>query len=334
MPQYEGGAKAGKERFVQLLNKKGLVTLLDQFLTYETLPQTQKSLGEMTDLDQGTISRRVNELADLGIVEEIESTSPKEYQLNMKHPATPKLVAVHTDLQDHVRDIHRQSDDFHPEEAGPHDGSPFVELFRYPTNVEILATFMEYEDTQLSVSHLADLADLDYTTVAQNVELLHRVDIIKSLDHPVEPKDTMYTLNADHPAKDGFESVIFALQPEEPITPSDKDDVSVMNSADRVENIRDHISSLLEVSLDTDDRWDVGEQIPQDIEKSLEAYALQQRASEVTEKSEASNDEASKLTCESKNDVTYCGDSHSHCGREGFSGKSHRGHKRTNMTAA
>lgn len=328
------GADAAARRFEQLLDKQGLVRLLDVFLTYETLPQTQASLTDLTELDQSTVSRRANELDDLGIVERVDGTSPQEYRLNVDHPSASALVDVHTDLQDYVREVQNESEEFNTEEAGPYDGSPFVELFRYPTNVRLLTAFLQYPDERLRLAEISELAMVDYGAVCDNIDLLCHVDIIQRIESRVRD-EAEFALNHDHPAKDGFEQVIEIFRTDEPTTPTDKDAVSPRDSIDRAEDIRQRITDLVGDTADRDIEQQVAEEWTQDATDSVKSYSLQLRAAEVTADTDSSG--ATTRCSEPETENNGSSDTRRHrrrFGREGFTGTSHRSPEQTSTAAA
>jgi predicted transcriptional regulator len=286
-PDAGASADAATQRFVQLLDKQGLVSLLDAFLTYETLPQTQTSLTELTDLDQGTVSRRINELVDVEIVEEIGGTHPQEYRLDMDHPAATELVEVHTKLHNHVREIHSESEDFNGEEANPKEGSPFIELFRYPTNVKLLTAFLMYPEERLRVRDISRVVNVDYATVSDNIEVLCHVEIIQRIESPLR-EHTEYVLNEEHPAKEGFQRVIESLRSDEPTTPVDKDAILAKTSGDRVEEVRQQIAELLDHSVSVEFGLEETEEWTQDTKEIMETYNLQHRAGDVASEADSS----------------------------------------------
>lgn len=281
MPLNEGGGTdAAVQRFVQLLDKQGLVHLLDVFLTYETFPQTQASLEEFTDLNQSTVSRRVNELADLGIVEKVGGGSPQQFRLNMEYPAAPELLDVHTQLHNHAQEIQNESEAFGSGEGGPREGSPFVELFRYPTNVSLLAAFLRYPEERLRIGDIHNISGVDYQTADNNLDMLARVRVVREIESPVRDTSS-YTLNNDHPAKGGFEEMIEALRDDEPTAPADKEEVSAQTGVNRAESIRMKISESLEGVSDADFKEHVQGEWTSDSKDVRETYHLQRLAAEV-----------------------------------------------------
>jgi predicted transcriptional regulator len=333
-PDVGSSSSAAVQRFVQLLDKRGLVSLLDTFLTYETLPQTQTSLTELTELDQGTVSRRVNELVDLGIVKKIDDTRPQEYRLDMDHPAAPGLVETHTELHNHVREIHRESEEFDAEQAAPHEGSPFVELFRYPTNVKLLTAFLRYPEERLRVGDISDLTEVDYATVRDNIDILCRVGITQRIESRLRD-NTEYVLNNDHPAKDGFQWVIESLRSDEPATPVDKEEILARTSGNRVEGVRQQLAELLEGSVNVDFGLEPTEEWTQDLRDAMETYSLQLSAGNLTEDADSAEAAARQPNLESVNDevaeedCVYC-----EFDEQGLNGVGYHGPEPTNATAA
>lgn len=274
------------QRFVDLLDKPGLVRLLDEFLTSKEFAHTQESLESITDLKQGTVSRRVRELVGLGIVSEIDETAPQQYRLNTEHPAVPGLADAHTELHSHVREIQASSEAYDASEADPNDGSPFVQLFRYPTNVKLLATFLRYPWERFQVGALAEHAGVDRGTAGSNVDLLCEVGIVRRIESRVSDR-IEYELDDSHPAKEGFKQIIEAFLADEPAAPTDRDDVSASEGADRAESIRQQLSDLVgdlsqvEFEWRESDDWWEDEDRRQCLDEALEAYLHQSQANDV-----------------------------------------------------
>lgn len=281
-PDVGSRKKAAIERFVQLLDKPGLVNLLDTFLTYETFPQTQESLGEFTGLHQGSVSKRVNELVELGIVEEIDGTRPQEYRLNMDYPAAQGLVDTHTELHNYVREIQRASEEFDPDQAESHEGSPFVELFRYRTNVKILSAFLLFPEERFEIKHISNKAGVDQSTVRDNIDVLCRVGIIERIESQLRDT-TEYELNSDHPAKDGFLEVIESLQSDEPTLPADKEELTTPTNGMRLDRVRQQIAELLEGTETADIKPQITKEWTDTRSEIMESYSLQLDAGKLAE---------------------------------------------------
>lgn len=291
-------AERAEQRFIELLDKNGLVRLLDVFLTYETIPQNQEGLVTFTGFDQGTISKRVNELVDLGIVTKVDDTHPQEYHLNMDHPTATELVEVHTELQAYVAEIQDESEKFDPKAAGPYDGSPFVELFRYPTNAKLLVALLRNSDARLRVAHIQHEADVDYQTVKDNIDLLCEVGIVKRIEDTYTG-DVKYTLNDEHPAKSGFEQVINALEAnleteEEPAAPENKEEITAKGGSDRAEGIREKVIQLIEDGMDLTPEQLISEDGDQTKDEMKEIYALQIQAGKLPDHSKESDSQADR----------------------------------------
>jgi DNA-binding IclR family transcriptional regulator len=204
------GTSTDTTDFVGLLDQKGSVKLLDVFLNKETIPVTAADLAEMSGMDVSTVYRRVEDLCEAGLVEESEDSNPTLYRLNVDHPAVTGLTEAHGHLYAHLDEIQSASEQFDPESELFHEGSPFVELFRYPTNVQMLAALLRNPEAELSAAELARAADVDRATVGDNVDVLVEVGLAEKLD-PEYATGTRYALNREHPAAEGFQRAAEAL---------------------------------------------------------------------------------------------------------------------------
>jgi hypothetical protein len=177
------------------------VRILDVFLANREIPVTRSALEEQSGMSQPTVSRTVNEFLDIGIIEESEDDSPKMFRLNMEHPSAGGLISAYDALYAHVSEIQAASGEFDPDMDHSNEGSPFVELFRYPTNGEILSVLLGNPDAELKAADIARGTDVDDSTVGDNIPILVRIGVVEMIERG---RHDRYQLNRDHPAVDGF----------------------------------------------------------------------------------------------------------------------------------
>jgi len=188
----------------ELLNQLGLVKLLDVFLGKGAKPLTSSQLEDFTGVDQSTVWRATDQLATAGIIKTSDEGDAHKYSLNDGHPAVDGLEEAHFELHLHADTIQTASQEFDGEHDDEHyhTGSPFVELFRYPTNIKLVTAFLEYPDAHLNGNQIADIADVSPKTAYDNIGLLCEIGLVKTVDYPKDK--TRYALNKDHPASAGF----------------------------------------------------------------------------------------------------------------------------------
>jgi DNA-binding transcriptional MocR family regulator len=123
------------------VDQLGLVKLLDVFLGKGAKPLTSSQLEEFTGVNQSTVSRATDQLAAAGIIKTSDEGDAYKYWLNDGHPAVDGLEEAHFELHLQADTIQTASPEFDSEHDNEHyhAGSPFVELFRYPTNVKLVA---------------------------------------------------------------------------------------------------------------------------------------------------------------------------------------------------
>lgn len=214
MPAASGASTdSAISEFKHLLEQKGRVRLMDVFLTNETIPVTRGDLKKFSGMSQPTVSRRVRDLCEYGIIEESEEGSPRLFRLEMDHPAAEGLLNAYKALHDHIEEIQAASEDFKRDSDLFHAGSPFVELFQYPTNVEILAALLERPDASLKAADISRITDLDKSTVYDNIGVLTRIGIVNEVC-PDYTRHIRYELDRSHPATDGFLTMIKGLRAE------------------------------------------------------------------------------------------------------------------------
>jgi predicted transcriptional regulator len=202
-------------RFERLLDKPSKVRILDVLITKDTFGATQAGLQELTGLSQPMISRSVRALVDEGIVEEVEANSRTGYRFDRDHPAADALKHAHRALQSYTTETQAASEDYDPGDMA--DGSPFVELFRYPTNVKLLAPLLLAPSEQVRKTALARAADVDTSTVSDNIDLLCEVGVLRRVKSTLDDS-VAYTLDDEHAAGEAFQAMIESLNPEPAVT--------------------------------------------------------------------------------------------------------------------
>jgi DNA-binding MarR family transcriptional regulator len=204
MMRAAGDDELRSKELDELLNQLGLVKLLDVFLGKGAKPLTSSQLEEFTGVNQSTVSRATDQLAAAGIIKTSDEGDAYKYWLNDGHPAVDGLEEAHFELHLQADTIQTASPEFDSEHDNEHyhAGSPFVELFRYPTNVKLVAAFLEYPDAQLNGNEIADIAGISPKTAYDNIGLLCKVGLVRVVDHP-QDKD-LYTLDKANPASEGF----------------------------------------------------------------------------------------------------------------------------------
>lgn len=250
----------------RLLDKKGFVQLLDVFLANEEIPVTRSGLEEFSGLSQPTVYRRVKDLCEMGIVEKSETDSPRMFRLNTDHEAASGLLEAHTALHAHTETIKEASEEYDGDDGQFHTGSPFVELFRYPTNVSILVALLQHPDNRLKAAELARIAGVDRATVGENIQILVDIDIATK-NHPSYAANPTYTLNSDHTAVPGFKAVSDSItqqvqpNPTEPEAP-DEEDLQASDDKKR-QQVHEHLADAVK-----DESTSPAEDAPEGVSKS------------------------------------------------------------------
>lgn len=253
-----GGANAvGREiRLERLLDKKGSVQLLDVFLTNEEIPVTRPGLERLTGLSQPTVYRRVEDLCEIGIIEKSESDSPRMFRLNTEYEVATGLLEAHTALHAHTDEIQGASEDYDGDDGQFHTGSPFVELFRYPSNVSLLVALLRRPEERLRAAEIARIADVDRGTVGENISIL--VDIGLATEYnPTYATNPTYKLNTDHPAVSGFQRAIDNIQQQDQLhtvepQPPEEEDLQTGNDEKRQE-VHDRLANTVKEDRDSSD---------------------------------------------------------------------------------
>lgn len=209
MPAHGVDRDSAIEEFARLLDKKRSVRILEIFLSNREIPVTSADLEKQSGMSQSSVSRTVNDFLDIGIIEESVDDSPKMFRLDMDHPAAAGLTSAYDALYAHVSDIQDASEEFDPDLDHSNEGSPFVELFRYPTNGEILSVLLGRPDAELKAADIARDTDVDSSTVGDNIPILVKIGVVEKI---IGGQYDKYQLNRDHPAVDGFLNAVEELR--------------------------------------------------------------------------------------------------------------------------
>jgi DNA-binding transcriptional ArsR family regulator len=242
MPAQGVDRDSAIDEFARLLDKKGSVRILDVFLANREIPVTRSDLEEQSGMSQPTVSRTVNEFLEIGIIEESEDDSPKMFRLNMEHPSAGGLISAYDALYAHVSEIQAASGEFDPDMDHSNEGSPFVELFRYPTNGEILSVLLGNPDAELKAADIARGTDVDDSTVGDNIPILVRIGVVEMIERG---RHDRYQLNRDHPAVDGFLNAVEELQDNQSPREPTKDDAKDTEEK-TVATLQEQLAELLE----------------------------------------------------------------------------------------
>lgn len=230
------------DEFQRLLDKKGSVRVLEVLLGKREMPVTRSGLEKISGMSQPTVSRTVEEFLEIGIIEESEDDDPKMFRLNMEHPAASGLTSAYDALYAHVSEIQESSEDFDPDKNHSNEGSPFVELFRYPTNGALLSAFLRQPDAELTAADIARAVDVDPSTVGDNIPILVRIGVVEKTE---DGQHDRYQLNQDHSSVDGFLEAVEELHNEHSPREPTKDDATERNEGPIVD-LQGQISELLE----------------------------------------------------------------------------------------
>ncbi len=205
-----------------LLSSEGRVRLLDVFLGRGTLPVSRRDLADLAGVHRSTASRRVDAFCEHGLVEVMpESSNPELFRVNTDHPVTEPLREAHARLFNHVDRLQEASDDYDADSDLYVAGSPFVELFRYPANVELLLALLENPNGRLTAADLARTADLDRSAVGDNVDVLVDIGVAERVEERYT-SSPRYALADDAPVVEQFREVLGALGDNDQVeTPSE-----------------------------------------------------------------------------------------------------------------
>lgn len=230
------------DEFQRLLDKKGSVRVLDVLLGKRETPVTRSGLVKISGMSQPTVSRTVKKFLEIGIIEESKDDDPKMFRLNMEHPVAPGLINAYDALYAHVSKIQEASEEFDPEKGYSNEGSPFVELFRYPTNGALLSALLRQPDAKLTAAEIARAVNVDPSTVGDNIPVLVRIGVVKKRENG---RYDQYQLNREHPAVNGFLEAIEGLHNEHAPREPTKEDATDRTEETLVD-LQSQLSELLE----------------------------------------------------------------------------------------
>lgn len=238
------------DEFARLLDTKGSVRLLEVFLSNREIPVTRSDLKKQSGMSQPTVSRTVEDFLEIGIIEESAGDSPKMFRLDMDHPCTAGLTSAYDALYAHVSEIQDASEEFDPDLDHSNEGSPFVELFRYPTNGKILSVLLERPDAELTAAAIARETDVDGSTVGDNIPILVEIGVVEKI---IGGQYDKYQLNRDHSAVDGFRNAVEELRDHQSPREPTRDD-AIDTAENTVAKLQQQIADLVgEIEPDSGD---------------------------------------------------------------------------------
>lgn len=241
MPAHGVDRDSAIDEFARLLDTKGSVRLLEVFLSNRETPVTRADLKEQSGMSQPTVSRTVEDFLEIGIIEESADDSPKMFRLDMGHPCAAGLTSAYDALYAHVSEIQDASKEFDPDLDHSNEGSPFVELFRYPTNGEILSVLLEYPAAELTAAAIARETDVDGSTVGDNIPILVEIGVVEKI---IGGQNDKYQLNRNHPAVDGFRNAVEELRDHQSPREPTRDD-AIDTAENTVEKLQKQIADLV-----------------------------------------------------------------------------------------
>ncbi|MEZ3145292.1 helix-turn-helix domain-containing protein [Halobaculum sp. MBLA0143] len=226
----DANSGAGGERdptLTDLLDSPGRVRLLDVFLGRGSLPVSRGDLADLAGVHRSTVSRRLDEFHEYGLVEPVPETSdPELFRVDADHSAVGPLREAHARLFDHVDRLQTASDDYDSDDDLYVAGSPFVELFRSPANVDLFVALLDAPDERLTAAELARAAGVDRSTVEDNVDVLVDIEVARRSEQPFA-SGPRYGLADDSPVVERFRRAVDALGGgNETTTDADGDDAS------------------------------------------------------------------------------------------------------------
>jgi DNA-binding MarR family transcriptional regulator len=186
MTQTQGAAEAlnnaAAPPLAQLLETEGQVRMLEIFLTRDSLWITSEELAEYAAIDQSTVSRNRATLQRADLVE-ARGSNPTEYRLNADSAAAQYLREVHSVLADKTQEIQAMfGDDLEVEIGDMTSGSPFVLLFSQPSRVALLDAMLSRGSLWATRERLAELTDVDQSTVKRHLDPLQEVGLVTKRD--------------------------------------------------------------------------------------------------------------------------------------------------------
>jgi len=129
--------------FVRLLETKSRVRMVDVFLGKHYEELTASEVADLADINQSSVSRNIDTLLEIGIIDKVGESTPQRYTLNKSHPVSNSLRDARMALFDHTEEIDSATEDLPVDPAQ-------IETARENTGIE----------------HLRDNMDINFTSDA------------------------------------------------------------------------------------------------------------------------------------------------------------------------
>lgn len=196
----DSSTNRGVDPLVQLFGSSGRTRIVEAFLGKRGTELTAAEVGKLAGVDRSTVSRNVDALVDVGLLERRETPSGVLYRADADDPAVQTLLDVRRAsfgaLADNPGLVEREAADDPATEAYV-DRAGLVRLFGSPGRTKMIEAFLTRREAELTGSEVAELAGVDRSTVSRNVDALVDLGLVDRTRRVGNAK--LYRLDASHP---------------------------------------------------------------------------------------------------------------------------------------
>lgn len=183
---------------VRLFGSPGRTKIVEAFLGKRGAELTAAEVAELAGVDRSTVSRHVDALVKVGLVEQRESPSGALYRIDADDPAVEALGDARRALLGAVADSDRSGSEGPDRDRSSEayvERTGLVRLFGSPGQAKMVEVFLGKRGAELTGAEVADLAGIDRSTVSRNIDALVDFGLVEETRQV--SNSTLYRLDID-----------------------------------------------------------------------------------------------------------------------------------------
>ena len=184
---------------VRLFGSPGRTRIVEAFLSKRGAELTGAEVAKLAGVDRSTVSRNIDVLIELGLVERRESSSADLYRIDADNSVVRALADARRALLGAISEVEPTDDESESDEGTEPeayvDRSGLVRLLGTPGRTKMMAVFLGTREAELTGAEIAKFAGIDKSTVSRNIDVLVQLGIIE--EARTVGNSVLYRLDSD-----------------------------------------------------------------------------------------------------------------------------------------